>query len=385
MEASTAVNVSACASRFTRALARPQVGSRAGSAVSTEPIRGVWLLSVHHQSDLATADGHARVLDSLQARGWNTICPAVWNRGCTAWPSAVMERHGLPRQDPAYAQQGIDPLAVLSRLAQERGMRLIPWFEYGFAAEPIGLPNAILARYPQWAALDRQGRVVEDGGLRWLNGLNPSVQALMQELMLEVAERYAVDGLQGDDRIALPWSGSHDPDTLARYHRASGRRSAPADHDRAWTRFRCDGISDWVHRTGQRLHQLRPELIWSMAPTPLPTGRLRLMQDSARWLERGSVDWLVPQFYRNTLAGYRRVLGQNRRLWPARHGARVAAGVALVANQRALDGPTLDQMLARGRRQGLAGVVVFHYGQLMAADQAVWQALGHDAAVPRMA
>lgn len=349
-------------------------------ALNPEPIRGVWLLSLHHQRDLVEADAHARVLDNLQAQGWNTVCPAVWNRGFTAWPSAVMERHGLPRQDPAYAERGIDPLATLTELAQERGLRVIPWFEYGFAAEPLGLANAILAQHPHWAARDRHGRVVEDGGLRWLNGLHPDVQAFVQELMLEVAERYPVDGLQGDDRIALPCSGGHDALTLAQFRRAGGGwRSPPADHDRAWTRFRCAGISAWVRQTGQRLHQLRPDLIWSMAPAPLPSGRRRLMQDSARWLQEGSVDWLVPQFYRHTLAGYRQVLHHNQRHWPPGPRVRVAAGLTLVAHGQPVDGPTLQAMLQHGSRQGLRGVVVFHYGHLMAADPAVRQVLSQRA------
>ena len=63
-----------------------------------------------------------------------------------------MERHGLPKQDPVHAAAAIDPLQLAVELGKERGLTVIPWLEYGFAAEPVGASRGLLAAKPGWAA-----------------------------------------------------------------------------------------------------------------------------------------------------------------------------------------------------------------------------------------
>jgi hypothetical protein len=197
--------------------------STGNSSVEGE-MRGVWICSHHHSRVWDSRDALARALDQLVELGWNTVFPAVWNQSVTAWPSTVMERHGLAKQDPVHAAAGIDPLQLVVELGKERGLTVIPWLEYGFAAEPVGASRGLLAAKPEWAALDRRGQVVEDGGLRWLNGLHPEVQAFLGDLVLEVVERYGVDGVQGDDHMAIPRAGSHHPGALPASHGQDARR-----------------------------------------------------------------------------------------------------------------------------------------------------------------
>ena len=338
-------------------------------------LRGVWICSHHHSAIWTSAEALAQALDQLVELGWNTIFPAVWNQGFTAWPSAVMERHGLPRQDPVYEKAGVDPLEMVVDLAKARGLTVIPWLEYGFAAEPVGAPRPLLAGKPEWAALDRRGRVVEHGGLRWLNGLDPEVRAFLEELTLEVVERYGVDGVQGDDHMGVPLTGSHDPATLARYRAATGRSPAARDDDPSWSRYRREELSQWVRRVGERIHQTRPELLWCLSPCPLPTGLTQLMQDSVHWLAEGHVDLLLPQLYRNNVGPFRQVLEGNVRPLPAERRRRVVAGLTLRANGRDLEADTLLEMVRLSRRAGLGGVAFFHHTPLVAGDQTIARAL----------
>jgi uncharacterized lipoprotein YddW (UPF0748 family) len=330
--------------------------------------RGVWIASHHHSAVWQSRDALARALDQLVALGWNTIFPAVWNRGYTAWPSAVMHRFGLPAQDPLFAATGVDPLRWAVDLARERGLSVIPWLEYGFAAEPVGRPGPLLAARPEWAARDRRGQVVEHGGLRWLNALNPDVGEMLTRLLAEVVERYAVDGVQGDDHIAVPRGGSHDTATLARYRQLTGRAPAATHDDRTWRRFRADALSRWVRQTGERLHALRPGLRWCLSPAPWPTGWRELSQDSAAWLAEGSVDLLLPQLYRHSFAAYRQLLRANLRRLPPERRRQVVAGLTLRANGRALEKETLRRMVQLSRAEGLGGVAVFHLTPLLAGE-----------------
>lgn len=338
-------------------------------------MRGVWICSHHHSRVWDSRDALARALDQLVELGWNTVFPAVWNQGFTAWPSAVMERHGCPNQDPVYAAAGIDPLQLVVELGKARGLTVIPWLEYGFAAEPVGASRGLLAAKPAWAALDRKGQVVEDGGLRWLNGLHPEVQDFLGDLVLEVVQRYGVDGVQGDDHLAIPRAGSHDPTTLERYRQATGKAPAARDDDPRWSRFRSAELSRWVREMGERIHRVRPDLLWCLSPCPLPTGLTQLMQDSTGWLTDGSVDLLLPQLYRNSVAAYRQVLEGNLRPLPSNRRRQVVAGLTLRANGQDLEEATLLEMVRISREAGLGGVALFHHTPLMGGDQRMARAL----------
>lgn len=352
-----------------------QANAPGGSHAARKELRGVWICSHHHSPVWQTRDTLAQALDQLVELGWNTIFPAVWNQSYTAWPSAVMERNGLPRQDPVVAEAGVDPLQLAVELGKERGLRVIPWLEYGFAAEPVGPSRPLLAAKPGWAAVDRQGKVVEDGGLRWLNALNPEVQGFLEGLFLEVVERYGVDGVQGDDHIAIPRSGSHDPATLERYQLATGKRPAARDDDPSWSRYRIESLSGWVKTVGERIHQVRPDLLWCLSPCPLPTGLSQLMQDSTSWLETGSVDLLFPQLYRSSVGAYRQVLEGNLRPLARARRPQVVAGLTLQANGQDLAAATVLEMVRLARQEGLGGVAIFHHTPLMGGDQPIARAL----------
>jgi uncharacterized lipoprotein YddW (UPF0748 family) len=300
------------------------------------PWLAVWLASHHHSPVTRDPAAMERAFDGLAARGVQAVFAAVWNRGWTAWPSAVMERHGLPRQDPAVAAAGFDPLATMVRLGRERGLQVVAWLEYGFAAEPLHQPGPLLARYPQWLARDRRGQPLEHGGLRWLDARLPAVRALLQQLMLEVAERYAVAGVQGDDRIARPLP----------------------DHGDATT------ISAWVRQTGVLLRARRPDGLWMMAPAPPPHGLRALAQDGIAWLRDGSVDLLLPQLYRPTLPGYRRALRRCLAGLPAGCRPRLVPGLALRPHGRQLSAEMVEAVAALNRAEGLGGLALFHHGQL---------------------
>ena len=145
-------------------------------------LRGVWIVD-HANSPILTSSLRIMdALDFLQDKGFNTVFPAVWNRGFTAFPSTVMTKHGFPTQDPGYA--GFDPLAEIVQQGKSRGMTVMPWFEYGFAASPDPDGGHILRAKPEWSALDSSGKKVQHGSLTWMNSLNPEVQQFMLDLVL---------------------------------------------------------------------------------------------------------------------------------------------------------------------------------------------------------
>jgi uncharacterized lipoprotein YddW (UPF0748 family) len=65
-------------------------------------------------------------------------------------------------------------------------------------------------------------------------------------------------------------------------------------------------MTDYLGRIGRTVKEAKPGCLVSMAPTPFPTGRRELMQDSDRWMRKGLVDFLHPQLYRSDAAAYKR-------------------------------------------------------------------------------
>lgn len=303
------------------------------------PWRAVWLPSHHHSPVPLDTDTMARAMDGVVAMGFDAVVAAVWNRGLTAWPSAVMERHGLPRQDPALAAARLDPLKAMVRLGRERGLQVVAWLEYGFAAEPLALPGQLLERWPQWLLRDRRGRAVDHGGLRWLDARQAAVRQLLRDLLVEVVDNYRPDGVQGDDRMAIP---------------------QPTNGDASL-------ITAWVHEMGREIRARNPGCRWMMAPAPPPMGLRQLGQDGPAWLRNGSVDLLLPQLYRSTMAEYRLALQRCLAEVPRACRPRLVPGLALRPHGRPLPAGMVEAVDRLNQAEGLGGLALFHHGQLSEA------------------
>jgi uncharacterized lipoprotein YddW (UPF0748 family) len=125
---------------------------------------------------------------------------------------------------------GRDPLQECIEEAHAQGLKVHAWFEYGFAASFSANGGAIVAAKPNWASRNSSGNLVVKNGFDWLNALHPEVQQFMTDLFIEVATKYNVDGLQGDDRMpAMPTEGGYDPYTVDLYKAENGGASPPAN------------------------------------------------------------------------------------------------------------------------------------------------------------
>lgn len=331
--------------------------------IREKEILGVWIPDGTHCDVLRSKVGIERALDVLQERGFNTVFPAVWNRGFTAFPSAVMQRHGFVVQDAQYA--GFDPLEAIIQAGKSRGISVIPWFEYGFASSPDPDGGPILQAKPLWAARSPDGALCRHGGLAWMNSLHPEVQSFLTELIVEVVSRYGVTGIQGDDRLpAMPRHAGYDDLSQQLFRTACGVPSPPGISDTRWTAFRCGQMTHYLSRLRQAIKMLKPDCLISMAPAPPPHGKKELMQDCHQWLQDGLVDWLHPQLYRHHAGTYGRDLKSMLAHWTDDQRAKVAPGLSLIWNQRLVSEKHLIRMLAENQRLALGGSVIFHYGLL---------------------
>ena len=111
----------------------PLVSAAAAQAVPAPRRIGVWL--TNSPSPLYYERGRLeQAVAELAASGFNTLYPNVWSRGTT------FHRSRWAPIEPALERSGArhDPICSLTEAAHRRGLKVIPWFEYGLMEPEIG-------------------------------------------------------------------------------------------------------------------------------------------------------------------------------------------------------------------------------------------------------
>ncbi len=252
--------------------------------VSTEPqgdaeIRAVWITNV--DSDvLFSEQGIVDAVARLDEAGFNVLFPVVWNKGMTLYPSDVAERTIGIRIDTTLIA-GHDPLAIMLREGKRYGMKVIPWFEFGFASSYNEGGGHILRMYPDWAARDIDGGLLTKNNFEWMNGLHPDVQDFLLGMIDEVLTNYDVDGIQGDDRLpAMPSHGGYSEYSVGLYRSDHGGAMPPDDpRDPAFVQWKADKLSDFGGRLYDAVKSHGSDKIVSLSPSIYPWSHDEYLQD----------------------------------------------------------------------------------------------------------
>lgn len=320
------------------------------------PVRACYLTHV----DSHVLDSRERLAEAmafLKAHGFNTVYVVVWARGMTLYPSRQMLAEVGQDQDPRFA--GRDPLAEAVEIGHLHQLRVIAWFEYGFA-ESYGAQGSRLGQlHPDWMCLGRDGLPVSKNGFRWLNGLDPRVQNFLLGLMQEVARGYEVDGIQGDDRWpAMPSSGGYNPEILAEF----AREQIPDPLEPDWLAFRARGLT----RHLQQARACLPGIQLVSAPSIQGWAYREYLQDWIDWLQQDLVDWVHPQAYRRNLDDYKSCLSPLLNQLSLAQRRRVAPAILIQSGAyRAAPSLVLD-MVEWNRASGFGGEAMFFYEGLRA-------------------
>ncbi|HOC89551.1 MAG TPA: family 10 glycosylhydrolase [bacterium] len=323
-------------------------------------LRGVWLTDVDSKV-LFSRKNIAEAMRFLAGHHFNVVFPVVWNQGYTLYPSALMDSlFGIPI-DPAH--RGRDPLAEVIEEAHKNGLKVIPWFEYGFSASYKENGGHLLRAKPHWAARDRQGRLLTKNGFEWMNPYHPEVQAFMRGLVLEVARGYEVDGIQGDDRLpAHPVEGGGDNYTGSLYRSQHQGADPPADpRDPGWMRWRADILNTFAGTLYREVKAVDSTLIISWSPSVYPWSYEEYLQDWPAWMRGGYADLVVPQVYRYDLERYRATLLEMKNVTPPAPGARIYPGLLIKLGKYLIDPEYLLGAIRFNREMGYNGEVFFFY------------------------
>ena len=352
-------------------------------------LRGVWITNV--ASTVMDSDSSiAEAMDALAGMGFNVIFPVVWNGGYTLYPSTVMRTMTGAGVHPHF--MGRDPLERIVIEAHRNGMEVIPWFEYGFAANwavDSSDLGPVLLRHPSWTLRNAAGTVATKNGrypqFVWMSAINREAQDFIISLVTEVIDRYDVDGVQGDDRLpAMPNEGGYEASTTAEYARTHAGAMPPGDGtDAAWTRWRADRLNAFLARLRDSVKARGNEIVFSSGPSEYAWGYPQYLQDSKTWVDSALIDNFIPQLYPtnrstpdSTLAEYAFRLDRALAIVPSMRRSMTFAGVLARVGSYTVEPSTLTAIVALNRSRGIHGETFFFYEALRANGNVLGDTLG---------
>jgi uncharacterized lipoprotein YddW (UPF0748 family) len=344
-----------------------KIGKHNSSAMPFTQVRGIWLTNVASQA-LFSRQGIQECVDICKNVGINTIFVVTFNNAKTQFRSQVMKEYFGFEIDPAMGSR--DPLAELLEIAKPQGIRVVAWFEYGFASvygDASG--GAIINKYPSWASKDANGAITQKNNFYWLDPFNTDVQRFYRRLITEVAEKYpTLDGIQGDDRLpALPSNGGYNGDVVSQYKKETGL-TANANHlDANWLQWRANKLTDFGNYIFKHIKSINSRLMVSMAPSSYNWSLQNYLQDWPKWLRNKQVDYVHPQMYRYDFNSYKTEVDKNYAFLSGIDSKeiRFSPGVLLGdGGGDAINATVLEQILNYNRTLGLKGETFFYYERL---------------------
>ena len=337
-------------------------------------LRGIWLTNVDSKI-LHSRDKIAEAMNFLVDTGFNVIFPVVWNKAFTLYPSQLMETTFGQEIDPFY--KGRDPLAEVIIEAQRVGLKVIPWFEYGFVSSYKQNGGLILSKKPEWIARERKGNLLVKNGFEWMNALDEEVQNFLIDLVLEVVRNYDIDGIQGDDRMpAFPSEGGYDAKTVGRYRQQFSCHPPQNNKDHKWLQWRANILTDFLARLYGKVKAVKPNILVSMAPSFYKWGFNEYLQDYPTWINREVVDIVHPQLYRRDFSSYKSLVEQLvKQQFIATHLNKIFPGILIKIGSYRISMDYLLEAIAYNRSVGINGEVLFFYEGLRENNDVLAKAL----------
>ncbi len=350
----------------------------------TEEFRGVWV--VRHA--LTSPERIREVVKTAQAARLNALLVQVRGRGDAYYLSGLVP----PAEDLAKVPPTFDPLATVVRQARDAGLEVHAWINVYLTWHPAERipesPQHVFLRHPEWFMVSSHGI---DMGRTDLSGVNlvsrgvegrylspavPEVRQHILEVVDEILTGYDIDGIHLDyvrypnhhydfNRLVRENFAKRfrfDPIALSDGQWTDGERDRKARLDRMrrqWERWRTDQVTLLVDAIRRRIRRLKPWVRLSAAVKPDFVKAYREHgQDWIRWINKRTIDFVVPMFYTGTAVSIRSQIQEAQKYVKKGH---LYAGVG-VYNQTAVETETQVDV---ARSLGLKGVVLFSCDSLI--------------------
>jgi uncharacterized lipoprotein YddW (UPF0748 family) len=327
-------------------------------------IKGTWVTNVGSEV-LKSKANIVEAVKLCKRGGINNIYVVVWNMGVTMYPSKVVQSYIGKSQSAIYGSR--DPIKEIVDEGHKAGIKVHAWFEFGFSYNYGDSNCTWQKRYPHWLGRDVSGKALQKNGFYWWNAMHPEVQTFMTRLVLEVVQKYKVDGVQGDDRLpAMPGEGGYEDYTKAMYAAEHNGAQPPASSkDSAWVQWRADKLSSYGKHLYDTIKSIKPGCIVSCAPSIYPWSKEQYLQDWPAWLKGGYADYIFPQLYRYDFSAYKKIVDELNTQVPDSLKYKIVPGILTsLGNGYLIKKELLQQMIDYNRKSGYSGECTFYFETL---------------------
>ena len=223
-----------------------------------------------------------------------TICDALYKSNYEPWSSYLTGNQGTPPSDTSY-----DPLKFAIEQAHMRGMELHAWLNPYRAELQNGSPvsaNHIINKHPDW--------IIKCNGsqYRFLDPGLPEVRRYVLRIVMDIVERYNVDGIHFDDYFYpyTDYGSFNDDSTFAKYSYGFTDRAA-------WRKNNVDLLLKMIDDS---IKAVKPWVKFGVSPSGNPSVNSSIFINPADWLvgnytdSTGTfhtgepyIDYIMPQLY----------------------------------------------------------------------------------------
>lgn len=336
------------------------------SLAAAPEVRGTWLTTTG-PDHIRTGANTATVMADLRAVGLNTVYVETWKNGYTNFPSQTLANLTGGPDRATYLGTTRDLVQETLIQAHRNQMHYIGWFEYGFAAEFVGAggnpvtPLGQTMRDNGWLLRDQTGQFANSSnGFAWMNPAVPEVRQFLIDITLEAVQRYDLDGVQFDDRLAWPREFGWDATTAAIYLQETGRALPSSVSDTNFRNWRQDKVTLFAEELSSAISAARPDLLLSVSPSVTNFSDVNYNAEWPQWQDAGLFDEYAVQVYRDNYASFNSTLtSQVNQFSTSQRGELV---VGLRGNGTGANTPIADlqQMITRSREVGAGGHAIFY-------------------------
>ena len=272
--------------------------------------RGVWVASVDNidwpsKKNLSVAEQKSefiRLLDMHVNNGMNAVIVQIRPAGDALYPSQyepwsefLTGKQGLP-PTPFY-----DPLEFMITETHKRGLEFHAWLNpyravFNLLTSSVS-PSHLTKIHPEWFLIY--------GDKKYFNPGLPEVRKHTARVVKDLVTRYAIDGLHMDDYF-YPYriAGKEFPDQKDFEKYGTGMKKDD------WRRSNCDSVILLIH---QIVRSVNPHIKFGISPFGVWRNKSQdamgsdtragqtnyddLFADILLWLQKGWIDYVVPQLY----------------------------------------------------------------------------------------
>jgi len=268
--------------------------SLGASGAGTEEARCAWFTRFEYNDRQDIEDGMANIASC----NMNLVLFQIRGQG----DAFYISQHEPWSDRLGGSYPGFDPLAVAIYEAHSRGMELHAYINAMPAwsgSYPPSSPEHIYNAHPEWIMVDEDGIPMDpsEAGYASISPGIPQAARHVNDVIMDIATHYDVDGIHLD-YIRYPNSShSYDDSSLARFARdypGCTPETCPGD----WSAFRRTLVTEMVAACHDSVTALKPWVRISAAVwADFYSGYTWYFQDSHGWLEDGIMDFIGTMGY----------------------------------------------------------------------------------------